>query len=153
MEVGSAKYLVGYVLKKMTRYDDIRLKGRMPEFARMSNRPGIGHDAMFDVADVIMRLGLDVSEADVPSALRRGTTVWPLGRYLKTKLREMTATDEPSKEVQIVRSKENLQRMHDLLASKGLPVTASKAEIIEAFSQDVLNRSKRAQIFKPRSSL
>lgn len=137
----------------MTRYDDIRLDGRMPEFARMSLRPGLGHNAMHDLADVILRLGLDVSEADVPSALRRGSTVWPLGRYLHNKLREMTGTDAPSKDVQIARSVERLARLHSMLEGKGLPVTASKQEIVEAFRQDVLNSIARHRVHNRRGSI
>lgn len=40
----SAAYTVGYLIKGMTKEDDIRLNGRKPEFCVMSLRPGIGAD-------------------------------------------------------------------------------------------------------------
>lgn len=89
----SAQYCAGYVTKKMTRTDDARLEGRWPEFARMSNRPGIGLAFMHDVASDLMRLGLDTSQADVPSALRHGSRILPLGRYLRQKLRTLIGKD------------------------------------------------------------
>lgn len=148
----SAKYLVGYVLKKMTRYDDVRLDGRDPEFARMSLRPGIGHNAMYDVADVILRLGLDDSEADVPSALRRGSTIAPLGHYLRRRLRlmvgkEVKCPDEVLKKI----AEEMLPLRMAARESKDNP--SLKGQIVEAFKQDVLNRETRSRIFGKRGSI
>lgn len=80
----SASYLAGYVTKKMTSTSDVRLAGRHPEFARMSFRPGIGAAAMWDVASVIMQYKL----ATIPTALRQGSRILPLGRYLRAKLSE-----------------------------------------------------------------
>lgn len=82
----TAGYVAGYVLKKMTGVGDMRLRGRHPEFARMSNRPGIGNSAMWDVASKLLS-GLD-DDADVPSALKSFGKAHPLGRYLKDVLRE-----------------------------------------------------------------
>lgn len=83
----SASYLAGYVTKKMTRRDDVRLGGRCPEFARMSLRPGIGAAAMWDVASVMMQYKL----AEIPMGLRHGSRVLPLGRYLRGKLAEYSS--------------------------------------------------------------
>lgn len=87
LETQSAQYVAGYVTKKMTRKDDPRLKGRYPEFARMSLRPGIGADAMHEVASVFMQFNLEDLQGDVPSSLRHGSRLLPLGRYLRRKLR------------------------------------------------------------------
>lgn len=86
----SAAYISGYVTKKMTGKDDARLNGRHPEFARMSLRPGIGFNAMTEVARAIVSLNLN----DVPSSLRHGTRLMPLGRYLRRKLRERIGRNE-----------------------------------------------------------
>lgn len=80
----SATYLAGYVTKKMTQRDDVRLGGLHPEFARMSLRPGIGAAAMWDVASVMMQYKL----AEIPMGLRHGSKILPLGRYLRAKLAE-----------------------------------------------------------------
>lgn len=86
-----AMYLAGYVLKKMTRDDDERLEGREPEFRLCSLRPGIGRGA----ADVLAsfyksRVGQEelAAKGDVESAVRMDGQFWPLGRYVKGKIRE-----------------------------------------------------------------
>lgn len=91
LEIGSAQYIAGYVVKKMTNKDDPRLLGRLPEFSRMSLKPGIGATAMEDVAGILNSYhGWDEIHAtgDVPVVLQHGGRKYPLGRYLRKKLRE-----------------------------------------------------------------
>lgn len=93
----SAQYIAGYVTKKMTSKSDERLKGRYPEFARMSLRPGIGASAMKDVAEVLTsEAGCNaiLSKGDVPDVLQHGRKKFPLGRYLRHKLREEVGLNE-----------------------------------------------------------
>lgn len=92
LEEASAQYLCGYVVKKMTRPDDIRLRGRHAEFARMSLRPyGIGAPAMAMIVGALKRYG---REEFVPSQLRQGKKLMPLGRYLRDKIFEGLEYDE-----------------------------------------------------------
>lgn len=92
LDSGLAQYLCGgYITKKMTRFDDVRLTGRHPEFARMSLAPGIGADVMWDIASSL--LSFSHLQGDVPSSLEIGGKKYPLGRYLRKKLREFMGRD------------------------------------------------------------
>lgn len=150
LEEGSARYLCGYVLKKMTRYDDRRLHGRMPEFARMSLRPGIGQRSMHDIADVLLRYKLDQSETDVPGAIRRGSTIHPLGRYLRQQLRLMVGQPVTCPDEVLLEAAERLRPVREAAFNNS---SSFKAAIVETFAQDVLNRNTKARIFTKRGHL
>lgn len=83
------QYLAGYVVKKMTGEADARLDGREPEFARMSLRPGIG-------AGVVPRLA-DAMVSEVPTVVRFGRKLWPLGRYIRTKVAQVHGLVSPGR--------------------------------------------------------
>jgi len=85
LEEKSAAYIGGYVSKKYTRAQSS--DGRNPQFTRMSLKPGIGLGLMHDVASTLMQHSLEGKLIDVPISLRHGTHQWPLGRYLRRKLR------------------------------------------------------------------
>lgn len=117
----SAQYVSGYITKKMTAGDGWAnfLEDRVPEFSTQSNRPGIGFHAMHDVASELMRLDLDASQADVPSALRHGSRLLPLGRYLTHKLREMVGKDgKAPPEVLAERAKKMQALQYDSIRNK-----------------------------------
>lgn len=87
----TAAYVCGYVTKKLTDPTNEKLEGRYPEFARMSRRPGIGHEAMCRVAAEIGKHGvisLLEETGDVSPHLLVGRKKLPLGRYLLSRLRE-----------------------------------------------------------------
>lgn len=94
-----ARYVARYVIKKMTRFDDARLGNRHPEFSRKSLKPGIGFGVLDALAYVITRYKLLTPEGDVPVTLRHGSMEWPLGRYLRRKLRVRLGLDERSPNV------------------------------------------------------
>lgn len=93
LETKSAQYLAGYVVKKMTSAADPRLMGRHREFARMSLRPGIGNDMMYEVASTLLQYNLE-DRPDVPIVLDHGKKSLPLGRHLRGKLREFIGRDK-----------------------------------------------------------
>lgn len=142
----SMQYVAGYVLKKMTGKDDPRLEGRHPEFARMSNRHGIGYDAMFDVADAI----LDDELEDVPSVLLHGTRKLPLGKYLRRKLRTMIGRDEGAPES--VREEVNAE-LHRLQVASIEAQTGPKAVYQKENLQKVRSVEARSKIFKKGSKI
>lgn len=86
------RYIARYVVKKMTRKDDLRLYGRHPEFSRQSNRPGIGAHMLPSILKTIN--AYDLAPGDVPVTLAHGKSEMPLGRYLRRKLRKMMGRDE-----------------------------------------------------------
>lgn len=83
-------YVAGYVTKKLTQ-NERDLKQLTPEFTRMSLRPGIGAGAVEDIARVLrtdVGLASIALNGDVPHALRHGTKLVSIGRYLRGKLRK-----------------------------------------------------------------
>lgn len=94
----TAQYTAGYVVKKMTAAGDPRLSGRHPEFARMSNRPGIGANSMSVIAKALGKHR--IATGDVPGQLRLGKRTIPIGRYLLSRLRkEVGLTDDEIKSI------------------------------------------------------
>lgn len=145
LEEHSAQYLAGYVIKKMTRDDDLRLNGRKPEFCRMSRRPGIGYHAMWEVASELMRFNLEDTQVDVPSTLRHGRRLMPLGRYLTKSLRKMVGHDEKTPEQVLQRMAEELQPLRE--AARGSSETPSfRDQIIEANKGKVASFEAREKI-------
>lgn len=134
----------------MTRYDDRRLNGRMPEFARMSLRPGIGHRSLHDIADVILRYKLDESEVDVPGAIRRGSAIHPLGRYLRQQLRLMVGKPVTCPDEVLLEAAEKMRPVRETAFNNS---TSFKAAIVETFAQEVLNRNTKARIYSKRGHL
>lgn len=102
----SASYCAGYVTKKMTSSDDPRLNGKHPEFARMSLKPGIGATAIRLVADELMTehgSKIIARDDDVPAVLTYGSKTFPIGRYLRQKLRETIGIPERGYEAPAVK--------------------------------------------------
>lgn len=109
----SAQYVAGYVTKKMKRAE---LNGRTPEFSIMSLKPGIGAGSMGDVAQVLLsKHGSKkiAQDGDVPLDLNHGNVSLPLGRYLRSKLRE-----ECGFETSGAQEKPTAERTAELLAMR-----------------------------------
>lgn len=160
LTLDSAQYIAGYVTKKMTNRNDPyvteKLQGRHPEFARMSLRPGIGAPAVPDICDSLTsEHGHHILEAneDVPSVLQHGKKKLPLGRYLKSKLREQygfASKDTPPQVLQKFRE-EMHQLFEDSLKSKAIKASQSfKNYLIDINKQKVLNMETKTKIHTPR---
>jgi hypothetical protein len=147
LETGSANYLAGYVTKKMTKPDDPRLEGRYPEFSRMSLKPGIGGDAIPEVADVVMRWTPEGQE--VPMALRHGSVIMPLGKYLVRKLREQSGRDPGPTELTVAQAQAKLHHLSEIAnQAPGLKKEVFKSLIQEEFASKVKAKEHKHRLFK-----
>lgn len=159
----SAQYIAGYVTKKLTKADDPRLKGRQPEFARMSKRPGLGALAV-PLLDKILRgehgEKIYKDEGDVPSFLLHGSRKFPLGRYLKRLLRKELGLEDLST------PKAKLKAIHHTLydvfledfkkeanQSKSYKKVCWEAFLKRHNSQKILNLETKINIFKKRGTV
>lgn len=146
----SAAYISGYVTKKMTSKDDARLNGRHPEFARMSLRPGIGFNAMTEVAAAIVSLNLN----DVPSSLRHGTRLMPLGRYLRRKLRERIGRNEEAPPEVLEALKAEMLQLYAQAAEDGsLSTFLPKQALMAAGDGAVAQMQARQKLYSSKRTL
>ncbi|WMC01493.1 replication initiator protein [Microvirus D_HF4_329] len=83
----TAQYVCGYTTKKL-RDRKNGLEWNYPEFARMSNRPGLGQPAVKILAADLLRSYQDWESGDVPNSVLVGKRSIGLGRYLLRELRE-----------------------------------------------------------------
>lgn len=89
LNVHSAGYIAGYVLKYMTKKDDDRLRGRHPEFTRMSLRPGIGVKGAEEIARFVTSeegSRFITRGEGVPSVIRFNGRRYSVGRYLRNRI-------------------------------------------------------------------
>ncbi len=91
----SARYMSNYVTKGMTNCNVSALDGRIPEFARMSLKPGLGVPTIEKIAEKIKEHG--ECDGRVVSALFRGRKSMPLGKYLEDKLCELRGVTDVEK--------------------------------------------------------
>lgn len=143
LEPQSMAYIAGYVVKKMTRPDDYRLKGRLPEFARMSLRPGVGLGMMDEVASVLLEHKLDEKMIDVPLALQHGTKKWPLGRYLRRKLRERIGREPSTPQKVLEAQAEELRPLREAAFNASVPFKEKVLEKSEGKRIQLEAREKR----------
>lgn len=157
LETSSAQYVAKYTTKKMTSKDDPRLFGRHPEFARRSLKPGLGHGMLHDLASQIMALNLDTPQGDVPSSLRHGGRMMPLGRYLRRQLRLLLGKEANATPETLLAAKARLLVMLENYEGTPYdPLTAGlnfTQRLKNATSQKVLQIEGRDRIFKKKGEL
>lgn len=121
--VESAAYVAGYVTKKWIWYPD----GLRAPFSRMSNRPGIGAGSMDDVASALLME--KYLRDDVPSSLLHNGKSWPLGRYLRRRLRKRVGLDEKAPQSTLDQVAEEVRELRE----KAFNASSSfKKEVIAA---------------------
>lgn len=151
LTVHSASYVAGYVTKKMTGKDDERLCGRFPEFARMSLRPGIGAPAVQSIAHALLASPAGLKqidrEGDVPGVLRTNGRLMPLGRYLRSKIRDAVGHEFVAENPErIFAESARLQELYKTY-KKGAGATASYREwALARKAQQSLNVEARVSL-------
>lgn len=139
----TAQYTAGYVLKKLNVAGYPALRGRHPEFSRQSRRPGIGAEFVKELAKVVLEY--DLYDGDVPSTLRHGRRVLPLGRYMMRKLRKELGYDEKAPQAVIDKCSAEMRPMFEA-AKASVEVPGVKKHIVEAGAQRRLNMATRRKI-------
>lgn len=152
LESSSASYISGYVTKKLTTAGDPRLDGRHPEFARMSLRPGIGGDAVWEIADVVLQYDLDKKEGDVPSSLRHGGKELPLGRYLVQRVRVISGHEKNAPQIVVDKIDAELRPLREAARSDN-ENPSLKEKFLAANLGHVRNFESRERIFRRRRSM
>lgn len=158
LNTSSAQYVAGYVTKKMGHTRDARLNGRWPEFARMSIRPGLGVGALPEIADQILALNLVERIGDVPSAMRHGKRLMPLGRYLRRKLREQVGMAPEAPAITLAQAEAAVSHLRDAAyGNPSLPPEVKKrhfqALIQNEGAGSVASAVSRSRVFKQKRVL
>lgn len=143
-------YVAGYVTKKLTTEE--RESGSLPpEFIRMSLRPGIGAKFAGPVARVLSTdLGLSTIKAtgDVPHALRIGTSVVPIGRYLRGLLREkLWGSREALRATKIAYWRQMWALRKEAENDSSRKASSYAGYLVDKNKQKVLNLEARTKIF------
>ena len=148
----------------MTSPTDPRLKGRYPEFARMSLRPGIGAlsiPVLEEAMTTDLGCNLIINTGDVPKELQYGKSKMPLGRYLTKKLRSylgFPSSDSPPEILDQWRlqMQELLEANVDIATLPKNPSFRREAIqiiLVELSKQRVLNMETRNKIHSKKGTL
>lgn len=165
----SAQYIAGYVTKKLTTPDDdnnrefraqkgLLLYDRVPEFARMSLKPGIGALAVDDICDVLTsKSGVNclVGNKDIPVVLMHGKKMLPLGRYLRSKCREKIASKNGQEIIKKEGQKRYAEKMYSMLRDgQSTSGYRSLRQILsEDLRQKILSREYKFKLFSSKGKL
>lgn len=84
-------YISGYVVKKMTKSDDVRLDGRAPEFYLASTSPALGFGLLYEILERFISdeqfRDLVLTHIFPPSSLKMDGKWIRLPRYIRDKLK------------------------------------------------------------------
>lgn len=147
-EEKSLQYCAGYVVKKLGKsYPGLE---KHHEFARMSLRPGIGVPALPELASICLQYDEVARTGDVPAAVRIGKRVLPLGRTLRSKLREQVGLPPQATSASLDLLHAELQPLREAAFNGS---SSLKAMMIDLHKGAVQAIESRARIFKKRNVL
>lgn len=149
--IHTANYTAQYVTKKLTKSDDPALNGRHPEYARMSNRPGIGAYAADSIGDTLLTKAgtyvLESTQGEPPSEIMVAGKRQPLHRYLKGRIRRRVGLPELG--INSPSAQAAKQRLQDLLGVDALlPEMARKQALLNKTEHLARARLKRQSIWQ-----
>lgn len=139
----SAAYVASHTTKSV---GDKRPYGKNREFCQMSRRPGLGFGAVERIADFYLsRVGSSVlaDAGDVGAVVRSDGKLWPLGRYLRGKVREACGMDSSWPK------SAELRRVCELLSAGVFPEVleaegrSHEVQAVERVKRQVLRRKSR----------
>ena len=154
LDTPTARYTVGYTIKKLTKKNDFRLEGRYPEFS--SHSQGIGMEFAKRFADALKNESGQhhiLSNLDIPRTVRFDGKNWPLDRYLREKILEhLGLTTLLLKEGQ-VRFEKDMSSLSaraslnpKLLASRDITPYMLEQQYLSENAQKILNTEKRINL-------
>lgn len=152
----SAQYVAQYVTKKMNHPESkctdkcthTPLDGRIPEYSRMSLKPGVGALAIADIADTLTTLqGCDAlaEVGDVPHHLILERKQIPLGKYLRGKLREKLGFPEKNTPKESLDAwKAEMQKLRkDFIDETGSSALSKYIDKTEHYKQWLIEKNKQ----------
>lgn len=153
----SVQYVAGYVTKFSGKKKCTELGHRLPEFATMSLKPGIGANALFPIADVVKEAISKgwLENYEVPSQIKVDGKDWPLGRYLTRRLRKIVGIEEetPKEVLENVGWKMRFM-LEENIKRKGWPKSAGLDKVVIRMNlQQSRSLKKREEIYKSRRSI
>lgn len=160
LTVASAAYVAGYVTKKLTSPDSIQnwayreahgqlLGDRLPEFARMSRRPGVGATAIPSLGVALTTdAGCDllIKRGDVPVSIRTSGRTMALGRYLRGKLREELGFPENATDGWLLRATQELCALQEAYEADASNKKSYYQYQAETRKQKILNIEARFNV-------
>lgn len=157
----SAGYVAKYQVKSLTNKNNDRvlkkLNGRMPERAWWSKRPGIGANAIPDIAKILTTdVGAEsiLRNGDVPLSLHHGGKSMPLGRYLRRKLREhLGFKNVDAQDGWALKASEEVCKVYEKAFSETDDAKAAMQKVLEQKKQKILNCETRYKLFSKKGGL
>lgn len=143
LEQNSAQYIAGYVSKKYTSAQSY--KGRVKPFSRMSLRPGIGAGMMDEVASTLMQHGFEEKLDDVPTHLAHGAKNWPIGRYLRRRLRTRIGREGNSPAATLQKIEKDLQPVREAAFNNSQSLKKAVLSLTEGQRIKIYARERRSK--------